>query len=146
MLAEIGIKAIDGFLLDVGVSSHQLDTVERGFSFQHDAPLDMRMDQSAETTAAELVNTLSEEDLCRVIREYGEERWAKRIAAFIIKRREETPIATTLQLVDVIKAAVPKVHGKCAFIRQRGPFRRFALPLMTNLPAWKKACQAGSGF
>lgn len=107
-LAELGIDAIDGFLMDVGVSSHQLDTPERGFSFQHDAPLDMRMDMSAETTAAELVNTLAEEELAKVIWEYGEERWAKRIAAFIAKRREASPIETTLQLVDIIKGAVPK--------------------------------------
>ncbi len=107
-LAEMGIEEIDGFLLDVGVSSHQLDTAKRGFSFQHDAPLDMRMNLAAETTAADLVNTLAEEELAKVIREYGEERWAKRIAAFIARRREEAPIETTLQLVDVIKGAIPK--------------------------------------
>jgi 16S rRNA (cytosine1402-N4)-methyltransferase len=107
-LEEMGITGIDGLLLDLGVSSHQLDTAERGFSFQQDAPLDMRMDTTAVETAADLVNGLPERELERIIREYGEERWAKRIAAFIVKRRGEKPIETTLQLVDVIKGAVPR--------------------------------------
>ena len=107
-LAEIGVDAIDGFVLDLGVSSHQLDREERGFSFMHDAPLDMRMDRSAGPTAADLVNGLEEEELFRIISEYGEERWAKRVAAFIVEGRRERPIATTLQLVDLIKGAIPK--------------------------------------
>jgi 16S rRNA (cytosine1402-N4)-methyltransferase len=104
----LGIEKIDGFLLDLGVSSHQLDCGERGFSFQHNAPLDMRMDTSQGETAADLVNTLPEQELERIIKEYGEERWAKRIASFIIKARELAPISETLQLVDIIKGAVPK--------------------------------------
>lgn len=107
-LAEIGVDAIDGFVLDLGVSSHQLDREERGFSFQADAPLDMRMDRSSGESAADLVNTLSESELNRIITEYGEERWAKRIASFIVKAREDHPIETTMQLVDVIKGAIPK--------------------------------------
>jgi 16S rRNA (cytosine1402-N4)-methyltransferase len=107
-LAEMGITGIDGLLLDLGVSSHQLDTAERGFSFQHDAPLDMRMDTTAGETAADLVNGLPERELERIIREYGEERWARRIAKFIVTARAAAPIETTLQLVDVIKGAVPR--------------------------------------
>jgi 16S rRNA (cytosine1402-N4)-methyltransferase len=107
-LAEIGIERIDGLLLDLGVSSPQLDQAERGFSFQQDAPLDMRMDRSCGATAAELVNGLPEVELTRIIKEYGEERWAKRIAAFIAKAREEAPIETTLRLVDIIKGAIPR--------------------------------------
>jgi 16S rRNA (cytosine1402-N4)-methyltransferase len=107
-LSEIGVDAIDGFVLDLGVSSHQLDRDERGFSFMHDAPLDMRMDRSQGPSAADLVNTLDEEELFRIISQYGEERWAKRVASFIVKAREEQPIATTLELVDVIKGAIPK--------------------------------------
>ncbi|WP_136515725.1 16S rRNA (cytosine(1402)-N(4))-methyltransferase RsmH [Geomonas edaphica] len=107
-LAEIGVDAIDGFVLDLGVSSHQLDKDERGFSFQTDAPLDMRMDRSSGPSAADLVNTLSEGELNCIIADYGEERWAKRIASFIVKAREESPIETTLQLVDIIKGAIPK--------------------------------------
>lgn len=107
-LAEIGVDGIDGFVLDLGVSSHQLDRDERGFSFMHDAPLDMRMDRSSGQSAADLVNTLSETELYRIISEYGEERWAKRVASFIVKARDERPIETTLELVDVIKGAIPK--------------------------------------
>jgi len=105
---QIGITALDGFILDLGVSSHQLDTRERGFSFQQDAPLDMRMDCSCGQTAAELLSDLPEQELARILLEYGEERWAKRIASFIVKEREESPIATTFRLVDIIKGAVPK--------------------------------------
>lgn len=107
-LGSLGIAAIDGFILDLGVSSHQLDTRERGFSFQQDAPLDMRMDTSNGKTAADLLKELPERELERIIAEYGEERWAKRIASFIVKERTESPITTTFRLVDIIKGAVPK--------------------------------------
>ena len=107
-LSGFGIERIDGLLLDLGVSSHQLDMAERGFSFQQDAPLDMRMDRSSGATAAELLNSLAEEELSRIIRDFGEERWAKRIAAFIVRAREEASIETTLRLVDIIKGAIPR--------------------------------------
>lgn len=107
-LADLGVTGIDGFLLDLGVSSHQLDTGERGFSFQQDAPLDMRMDKSGGVTAAELIAGASHGELARIIREYGEDRWAGRIASFICTARETTPIETTLQLAELIKGAVPK--------------------------------------
>lgn len=107
-LAGFGITRIDGLLLDLGVSSHQLDSAQRGFSFQKDAPLDMRMDTGSGVTAAELVNALPEAELTRIIREFGEERWAKRIAAFIAKARSEAPVETTLRLAEIIKAAIPR--------------------------------------
>lgn len=107
-LETLEITALDGFILDLGVSSHQLDSAGRGFSFQQDAPLDMRMDRSQGETAADLVNNLPEQDLERIIKDYGEERWARRVAAFIVKARSESPITSTLQLVDVIKGAIPK--------------------------------------
>lgn len=107
-LDRLGIAALDGFILDLGVSSHQLDSAGRGFSFQQDAPLDMRMDTSRGETAADLLNDLPEPELERIIRDYGEERWAKRIAAFIAQARREAPFVTTLQLVDTVKGAVPK--------------------------------------
>ena len=107
-LETLGIARLDGFILDLGVSSHQLDSGERGFSFQQNAPLDMRMDTGSGDTAADLVNDLPEQELERIIREYGEERWAKRVAAFIVKARSEAPIEGTLQLVDIIKGAIPK--------------------------------------
>ena len=108
VLAGFGIERIDGILLDLGVSSHQLDSAARGFSFQKDAPLDMRMDSGSGSTAADLVNTLPEQELARIIRDFGEERWARRIAAFIVNAREEAPIETALRLVDIIKGAIPR--------------------------------------
>lgn len=107
-LATLGIERLDGFLLDLGVSSHQLDSAGRGFSFQQDAPLDMRMDTSSGATAAELLNGLPEQELERIIRDYGEERWARRIAAFIVKARGTAPLERTLQLADIVKGAIPK--------------------------------------
>jgi 16S rRNA (cytosine1402-N4)-methyltransferase len=107
-LAGFGIGRIDGILLDLGVSSHQLDSAERGFSFQKDAPLDMRMDSGSGDTAADLLNSLSEQELARIIRDFGEERWARRIASFIVNARGVAPIETTLRLVDIIKGAIPK--------------------------------------
>lgn len=107
-LDSLAVERIDGFILDLGVSSHQLDTARRGFSFQQDGILDMRMDGSRGETAADLVNSLPEHELERIIREYGEERWAKRIASFIVKARAEAPVENTLRLVDIIKGAIPK--------------------------------------
>lgn len=107
-LDSLGISKLDGFVLDLGVSSHQLDSGERGFSFQQNAPLDMRMDSSDGQTAADLVNQLPEHELTRIIREYGEERWADRISSFIVKARNEKRLETTFDLVDIIKGAVPK--------------------------------------
>lgn len=108
ILSSLHIEKVDGILLDIGVSSHQLDEEERGFSYHKDAPLDMRMDETQDFTAWDVVNKYSEEELKRIIWDYGEERWAKRIAEFIVNVRETQPIDTTLQLVDVIKKAIPK--------------------------------------
>ena len=114
-LQEAGIHEVDGFVFDLGVSSHQLDTAERGFSYMQDGPLDMRMNQSGALTAETIVNTYSSEELYRIIWDYGEERWAKRIVQFILEAREEEPITSTSQLVDIIKRAIP------AKARQDGP-------------------------
>ena len=114
-LQEAGIYEVDGFVFDLGVSSHQLDTAERGFSYMQDGPLDMRMNQSGALTAETIVNTYSSEELYRIIWDYGEERWAKRIVQFILEAREEEPITSTSQLVDIIKRAIP------AKARQDGP-------------------------
>ena len=99
---------VDGILFDIGVSSHQLDEKDRGFSYMQDAPLDMRMDQSRKFSAWDVVNTYSEDELHRIIKEYGEERWAKRIAKFIVDFRKDKPVDTTGELVDIIKRAIPK--------------------------------------
>ncbi|MBQ4506117.1 MAG: 16S rRNA (cytosine(1402)-N(4))-methyltransferase RsmH [Firmicutes bacterium] len=115
VLRELGINALDGALLDLGVSSFQLDNPERGFSYMQDAPLDMRMNADDSLTAEDVVNGYSEEELARIIKEYGEERWASRIASFIARERKKTRITGTLQLVEIIKAAVP------ASARRDGP-------------------------
>lgn len=115
ILSELNIEKVDGILMDLGVSSHQLDEAERGFSYMHDAPLDMRMDRDNKFSAYDVVNNYSEEELYKVIREYGEERFAKRIAKFIVNDREKKSIETTYELVDIIKAAIP------AKFRREGP-------------------------
>lgn len=108
LLLQARVPYVNGFLMDLGVSSPQLDHVDRGFTYQGDAPLDMRMDPStSQPTAADIVNTYSEADLARVIREYGEERWASRIAAFIVAARGAQPFSNAAELVEVIKAAIP---------------------------------------
>ena len=107
VLADAGITGVDGMLFDLGVSSPQLDDASRGFSYMQDAPLDMRMDVSAPLTAYEVVNQWSFEELRRILTEYGEERYSHKIAKTIVARREEKPIETTLELVEVIKSAMP---------------------------------------
>ncbi len=106
--ASLGIDKADGILMDLGVSSPQLDEAERGFSYMQDAPLDMRMDKRKEKSAHTVVNTYSEEELTRILLDYGEERWAARIAKFILEERQEKDIATTGELVEIIKKAIPK--------------------------------------
>ena len=105
-LDKLGIDKVDGILLDIGVSSHQLDAPERGFSYHHDAPLDMRMSQSG-TTAADLVATLSEKELADIFWRFGEEKFSRPIARTIVRQRDKSPIETTLQLADLISSSVP---------------------------------------
>ena len=107
ILDGLHLAGVDGMLFDLGVSSPQLDDGERGFSYRTDAPLDMRMDRSEGLTAAQVVNTWSQEELRRILSQYGEERYAPTIAAAIVRRRQERPIETTLELVDVIKSGMP---------------------------------------
>ena len=107
VLKELDIPRVDGIYLDLGVSSYQLDTASRGFTYREDAPLDMRMDQRKEETAADIVNGYSEMELFRIIRDYGEDRFAKNIAKHIVKARQEKPVATTGELCEIIKAAIP---------------------------------------
>ncbi len=108
VLETLGIEGIDGAVLDLGVSSYQLDEASRGFSYMHDAPLDMRMNRSEELSAFEVVNTYSEEKLTDIFYSYGEEKWSKRIAEFICREREKAPISTTGELVKIIESAIPK--------------------------------------
>lgn len=115
VLNNLNISKIDGALLDLGVSSFQLDNEQRGFSYMKDAPLDMRMDAEDDFSAEDVVNVYSEKDLARIIREYGEEKWSSRIAKFIVKERQSGRIETTGQLVEIIKSAIP------AGARREGP-------------------------
>ncbi|MGB9662935.1 MAG: 16S rRNA (cytosine(1402)-N(4))-methyltransferase RsmH [Moorellaceae bacterium] len=115
VLAEAGLTQVDGLLLDLGVSSYQLENPERGFAYQAEGPLDMRMDREQKLTAAEIVNTWTEGELAKLFREYGEERWAARIARFLVRARQHRPITTTGELVEIIKAAIP------ARARRSGP-------------------------
>lgn len=107
-LQDMGIYEIDGIIADLGVSSYQLDTAKRGFSYMKDAPLDMRMDTGSSLTARDVVNTYSKDELKRIIRLYSEEKWADKIATIIVETREKTPINTTFELVNVIERAIPK--------------------------------------
>lgn len=115
VLNNLNIDGVDGILMDLGVSSYQLDEGERGFSYMKDAPLDMRMNRENDFSAYNVVNEYSEEDLYRIIRDYGEEKFAKRIASFIVENRQEKNIETTLELVEIIKNAIP------AKARREGP-------------------------
>ena len=122
IVADLGLPGVDGMLFDLGVSSPQLDDGARGFSYMADAPLDMRMDRSEGLTAADVVNTWPQEELKRILFQYGEERYAPLIAAAIVRRRQERPIGTTLELVDVIKSAMP---GKALKEKQHPAKRSF---------------------
>ncbi len=115
IIDSLNIGNVDGILMDLGVSSYQLDEGERGFSYMQDAPLDMRMNRDNEFSAYNVINEYSEEELFKIIKDYGEEKFAKRIANFIVERRSEGPINTTLELVDIIKSAIP------AKARREGP-------------------------
>ncbi len=106
-LEDLGVDAVDGILLDLGVSSYQLDTADRGFSYRFDGPLDMRMDRRQPVTAKDIVNGYSEEELYRVLRDYGEERCARQIARQIVLARQKAPVETTFQLVEIIRRGIP---------------------------------------
>jgi len=115
LLGDIGVHQIDGILFDLGVSSHQLDTPERGFSYNFDGPLDMRMNPTAELTADYIVHEWSEDEIAKILFEYGEEKFARRIAGHIVKKRQQKKIANTLELAEIIKEAIP------AATRRNGP-------------------------
>jgi 16S rRNA (cytosine1402-N4)-methyltransferase len=132
VLADLKILQVDGILLDLGVSSHQLDAAERGFSLLKDAPLDMRMDSEAGRSAYDVVNTCSERELKDIIRQYGEEIMAGRIARAIAEKRKEAPIKSTTQLAAIVAGALPGGVGTKKFIPQPGPSRPSEFTLITN--------------
>ena len=133
ILDELRLEGIDGMLFDLGVSSPQLDDASRGFSYMADAPLDMRMNARDVLSAYEVVNEWDYEELRRILYEYGEERYAPSIASAIVKRREQEPIRTTMELVDIIKGAMPAQALREKQHPAKRSFRRFALRSMTSL-------------
>lgn len=139
IVEDLGIDVVDGILLDIGVSSHQIDQDERGFSYMQDGPLDMRMDRSNPTTAEELVNTLSHKELTHIIKEYGEERWADRIAKFICEERGRNRIKTTYQLVELIKKAIPAAARKEGGHPAKRTFQALRIAVNDELHVLEKA-------
>ena len=142
VLDELGIEAVDGILLDLGVSSPQLDDGSRGFSYMVDAPLDMRMNNEDPVTAKDIVNTWSYEELRRILFDYGEERYAPRIADAICRRREEKPIETTLELVDIIRSAMPAAALREKQHPAKRSFQAIRIAVNDELGAVRKVMEA----
>lgn len=145
VLQTLGIPAINGALLDLGVSSHQLDVAERGFSYHADAPLDMRMSQSG-ATAADLVNTLEREELTRILRDYGEEPHAWQVAGKIVQARQAQPITTTLQLARLVAAAVPPAERRKSKNPARRTFQAIRIAVNSELDALNEGLDALFGL
>ena len=143
-LEQLGVNQVDGILYDLGVSSPQLDVGERGFSYQQDAQLDMRMDNTKKITAHQLVNSLNEEELSKIFWEYGEERWAKRIAQFIVEERKEKTIDSTGDLVRVIKKAIPKGARKDGPHPAKRVFQAIRIYVNDELGVLQKSLQQAS--
>ncbi len=131
----LGYSHVDGIVLDLGVSSYQLDTADRGFSYMHDAPLDMRMDQRETQTAGDIINGASERELFRMIRDYGEEKFAQNIAKHIVEAREQKPIETTGELVEIIKASIPMKFRKVGGHPAKRTFQAIRIELNGELSA-----------
>ncbi len=136
-LQKRGIDSVDGIVVDLGVSSYQLDTADRGFSYRVDAPLDMRMDQRQEMTARDIVNDYSEADLYRVIRDYGEERFAKNIAKHIVEARQKAPVETTGQLNEIIRRSIPMKIQKTSGHPSKRTFQAIRIELNSELEVLK---------
>lgn len=143
ILSKLGIRQVQGILMDIGVSSPQLDDGERGFSYHQDARLDMRMNPEAHLDAWTIVNTYSQEELSKIIFQYGEERWAKRISEFIVTERQKEPINTTLELVDVIKKAVPVGARESDVHPGRRTFQALRIAVNDELGALEDALEQG---
>jgi len=146
VLRELGISGVDGILLDLGVSSPQLDDGQRGFSYMADAPLDMRMNGQDSLTAADVVNTWSYEELKRILYTYGEERYAPQIASAICRKREDTPIATTLELVDIIRSAMPPVALREKQHPAKRSFQAIRIAVNDELGAVEKIMTEAAGL
>ncbi|MBO4365391.1 MAG: 16S rRNA (cytosine(1402)-N(4))-methyltransferase RsmH [Eggerthellaceae bacterium] len=143
LLLSCEIPGVDAFLFDLGVSSHQLDVKARGFSFKENGPLDMRMDPGKQTlTAAEIINTYNAADLARIIRMNSDEKWASRIADFIVKRRQQAPITTSEELVDVVKAAIPAASRRAGGHPAKRTFQAIRIEVNSELTVLKAGLDA----
>jgi len=142
VLHRLGLKAVQGILFDLGVSSLQLDATERGFAYARDAPLDMRMDQSTGQTAAEVLNTYPAEELARILREYGEERFARRIADRVVKERRHEPFAGSARLVELIRAAIPAASRRTGGNPAKRTFQALRIEVNGELSALERALPA----
>jgi 16S rRNA (cytosine1402-N4)-methyltransferase len=142
VLADLGLGALDAVLFDLGVSSLQLDEAERGFAYRHDAPLDMRMDQSGGITAAEVLNTYDAPELERILRDYGEERFARRVAEAIVRERQREPFSTSARLVEVLKKAIPAASQKSGGHPGKRTFQALRIEVNAELEAWESALPA----
>ena len=138
VLDELSIESVDGLLIDIGVSSHQIDTAERGFSFRFDSKIDMRMDTSSSLSGYDVVNTYEEEELTRIIKEYGEEKFAKSIARHIVKAREKEPIETTKQLENIILSSVPRYKGQSGASNVQRTFQAIRIEVNQELEVLKE--------
>jgi 16S rRNA (cytosine1402-N4)-methyltransferase len=139
ILRSLSIEAIDGAVIDLGVSSYQLDSAQRGFSYMEDAPLDMRMDRTSPLSAYDVVNTYSEEDLIRIFYEYGEEKFSKKVASIICSQREKKNIETTLELVDIIKRAIPEKFRQKGSHPAKRIFQAIRIEVNSELEPLKKS-------
>ncbi len=139
ILDELGIESIDGMVLDLGVSSYQLDNRERGFSYMQDAPLDMRMNKNAELTAFDVVNSYEEDALTDIFYRFGEENWSRRIAKFIVDKRKEKPVMTTHELTDIIKAAIPQAARRDVSHPEKRVFQAIRIEVNGELDILKNA-------
>ena len=146
VIEDLGLSGVDGILLDLGVSSPQLDDGERGFSYMADAPLDMRMNNQDSLSAYEVVNTWSQDELKRILFDYGEERYAPRIASAICRRREERPIETTLELVDVIRSAMPPQALREKQHPAKRSFQAIRIAVNDELGSVEKAMRDATGL
>lgn len=146
VLKELYISSVDGIFFDLGVSSYQLDNLERGFSYNYNAPLDMRMDPGQDFSAKELVNSFSEKELANIIKKYGEERWAGRIASFIVKARTRQPITTTGQLVEIIKSAIPASTRRKGHHPAKKTFQALRILVNKELDNLATAIRTGVNF
>jgi 16S rRNA (cytosine1402-N4)-methyltransferase len=145
VLSGLGVPAVQGVLFDLGVSSPQLDEAERGFAYSYDAPLDMRMDQGESLTAAEVVNTYSAADLTRILRDYGEERYAHRVAGAIVRERAKAPLESTKVLADLVRAAIPAATRRSGGNPAKRTFQALRIEVNRELAVWERALPGALG-